>query len=94
MLCIGLILVFVIGLVVINLELVMIYMIVYIFGFVILFFVLLFFIMKMFWIKRNSMVFMKVGGYIMIVMGVFLYFNWMMKIIVYFLSLFGGFIGF
>ena len=57
-------------------------------------FVLSFFITKMSWIKRNSMAFMKVGGYIMIVMGVFLYFNWMTKIIVYFSSLFGGFTGF
>jgi cytochrome c-type biogenesis protein len=46
------------------------------------------------WIKRNSMKFMKIGGYVMIVMGIFLYFNWMTKIIVYFSSLFGGFTGF
>ncbi len=30
----------------------------------------------------------------MIIMGIFLYFNWMTKIIVYFSSLFGGFYGF
>ena len=52
-------------------ESAMIYMIAYILGFAIPFFVLSFFITKMSWIKRNSMAFMKVGGYIMIVMGVF-----------------------
>ena len=87
----GPILVSVIGLAATNPESAMIYMIAYILGFAIPFFVLSFFITKMSWIKRNSMAFMKVGGYIMIVMGVFLYFNWMTKIIVYFSSLFGGF---
>ncbi len=92
--CTGPILVSVIGLAATNPESAMIYMIAYILGFAIPFFVLSFFITKMSWIKRNSMAFMKVGGYIMIVMGVFLYFNWMTKIIVYFSSLFGGFTGF
>ncbi|MGU3443340.1 cytochrome c-type biogenesis protein CcdA [Bacillus cereus] len=92
--CTGPILVSVIGLAATNPESAMIYMIAYILGFAIPFFVLSFFITNMSWIKRNSMAFMKVGGYIMIVMGVFLYFNWMTKIIVYFSSLFGGFTGF
>ena len=92
--CTDTILVSVIGLAATNPESAMIYMIAYILGFAIPFFVLSFFITKMSWIKRNSMAFMKVGGYIMIVMGVFLYFNWMTKIIVYFSSLFGGFTGF
>lgn len=92
--CTGPILVSVIGLAATNPESAMIYMIAYILGFAIPFFVLSFFITKMSWIKRNSMKFMKIGGYIMIIMGIFLYFNWMTKIIVYFSSLFGGFTGF
>ena len=92
--CTGPILVSVIGLAATNPESAMIYMIAYILGFAIPFFVLSFFITKMSWIKRNSMKFMKIGGYVMIVMGIFLYFNWMTKIIVYFSSLFGGFTGF
>lgn len=91
--CTGPILVSVIGLAATNPESAMIYMIAYILSCNPVF-VLSFFITKMSWIKRNSMAFMKVGGYIMIVMGVFLYFNWMTKIIVYFSSLFGGFTGF
>ena len=67
--CTGPILVSVIGLAATNPESAMIYMIAYILGFAIPLFVLSFFITKMSWIKRNSMAFMKVGGYIMIVMG-------------------------
>ena len=37
---------------------------------------------------------MKIGGYLMIVMGVILFFDWMTKIISVFSSLFGGFTGF
>ncbi len=92
--CTGPILVAVIGLATTNPESAMLYMIAYILGFAIPFFVLSFFITKMSWIKRHSGTFVKVGGYIMIVMGVVLYFNWMTKIIVYFSSLFGGFTGF
>ncbi|AWC34911.1 cytochrome c biogenesis CcdA family protein [Bacillus cytotoxicus] len=92
--CTGPILVAMIGLATTNPESAMLYMIAYILGFAIPFFVLSFFITKMSWIKRHSGTFVKVGGYIMIVMGVVLYFNWMTKIIVYFSSLFGGFTGF
>lgn len=37
---------------------------------------------------------MKAGGYVMIAMGVILYFDWMTKLIGYATSLFGGFTGF
>ncbi|PLR77129.1 cytochrome C biogenesis protein CcdA [Bacillus sp. V3-13] len=72
----------------------MIYMIAYILGFAIPFFVLSFFVGRMQWIKRNSVKIMKIGGYIMIVMGVVLYFDGMTKIIAIFSGLFGGFTGF
>jgi cytochrome c-type biogenesis protein len=37
---------------------------------------------------------MKIGGYIMLVMGVILFFDWMTKIIGFFSIIFGDFIGF
>ncbi|NHM29910.1 cytochrome c biogenesis CcdA family protein [Neobacillus terrae] len=72
----------------------MLYMSGYILGFVIPFFILSFFIGRMKWIRRNSAKIMMVGGYIMIVMGIMLFFNWLTKIIIAFQSLFGGFTGF
>ncbi len=71
----------------------MLYMIAYILGFAIPFFILSFFVGKMQWIRKNNVKIMKVGGYIMIVMGVVLYFNWMTKIIALLSPLFGGFTG-
>lgn len=72
----------------------MYYMIAYILGFAIPFFMLSFFIGKMSWIKKYSSSMMKAGGYLMIVMGVVLFFDWMTKIISVLSSLFGGFTGF
>lgn len=72
----------------------MYYMIAYILGFAIPFLVLSFFIGKLSWIKKYSVIIMKIGGYLMIVMGVILFFDWMTKIIIVFSSLFGGFTGF
>ena len=67
----------------------------YIIGFSIPFLLLTFFIGKIKWINKYSERIMKIGGYIMIVMGVFLYFNWMTKIISFLTNyLFGGFTGF
>ncbi|MEJ9150835.1 cytochrome c biogenesis protein CcdA, partial [Bacillus smithii] len=34
------------------------------------------------------------GGFLMIVMGILLFFDWMTKIIIFFTGLFGGFTGF
>ncbi|CAM4366038.1 hypothetical protein BAMA_03550 [Bacillus manliponensis] len=92
--CTGPILAAVIALGATNPDSAMLYMIAYILGFAIPFFVLSFFITKMNWIKRNSTSFIKVGGYIMIAMGVLLYFDGLTKIIIFFSSLFGGFTGF
>ncbi|MDQ0216954.1 cytochrome c biogenesis protein CcdA [Peribacillus cavernae] len=72
----------------------MLYMIAYILGFAIPFFILSFFIGKLKWIKKYSNQIVKIGGYIMIVMGVVLFFDWMTKIIIVFSNLFGGFTGF
>ena len=70
------------------------YMTAYSLGFAIPFLILSFFVGKMKWIKKHSMKIVKVGGYIMILMGIVLFFDWMTKIITIFQSLFGGFSGF
>ncbi|MGE8203959.1 cytochrome c biogenesis CcdA family protein [Heyndrickxia sp. NPDC080065] len=70
------------------------YMIAYVLGFAIPFFVLSFFIGKLQWIRKHSARIVKIGGYIMIVMGIFLFFNWMTMLTSYMSALFGGFRGF
>ncbi|WP_226665533.1 cytochrome c biogenesis CcdA family protein [Metabacillus litoralis] len=72
----------------------MIYMIAYILGFAVPFLVLSFFIGKLGWIKKHNQKIMKVGGYIMIVMGILLFFDIMTSIIIFLTRLFGGFTGF
>jgi cytochrome c-type biogenesis protein len=72
----------------------MLYMVAYILGFAIPFFILSFFIGRLKWIKKYSHQIVKIGGYIMIVMGIVLFFDWMNKIIFIFSNLFGGFTGF
>lgn len=72
----------------------MLYMIAYLLGFAIPFFILSFFIGRMQWIRRNNVKIMKIGGYIMIVMGVVLFFDWMTKIIIFIQQFTGGFTGF
>ncbi|OCA89303.1 cytochrome C biogenesis protein CcdA [Bacillus sp. FJAT-27225] len=69
-------------------------MIAYILGFAIPFFILSFFIGRISWIKRNSIKIMKIGGYIMIGMGIMLFFDWLTVIIQVLQPLFGGFTGF
>lgn len=92
--CTGPILMSVIALAATNPGSGMVYMIAYILGFAIPFFILSFFIGKLQWIKRHNVLIMKIGGYIMIVMGIVLFFDWMTKIIIVFTNLFGGFTGF
>lgn len=70
------------------------YMLAYYFGFAIPFFVLSFFITKMSWIRNNSQKIVKIGGYIMIAVGILLFFNGLQYIIRIFSGLFGGFTGF
>jgi cytochrome c-type biogenesis protein len=70
------------------------YMVAYSLGFAIPFLILSFFVGKMKWIRKNSGKIVKIGGYIMIVMGIVLFFDWMTKIITIFSGMFGGFTGF
>jgi cytochrome c-type biogenesis protein len=92
--CMGPILVAVIALAAANPGSGMMYMLAYTLGFAVPFFILSFFIGKKQWIRRHSASIMKAGGYVMMAMGVVLYFDWMTKIIAYTTSIFGGFTGF
>ncbi|MBU8877939.1 cytochrome c biogenesis protein CcdA [Bacillus sp. FJAT-29790] len=92
--CTGPILGAVISLAASNPNSAMIYMIAYILGFAVPFFILSFFVGKLKWIRRNSLTIMRVGGFIMMVMGIVLFFDWMTKIIAMLSPLFGGFMGF
>jgi len=71
-----------------------IYMTAYVLGFAIPFFILSFFIGRMKWIRKNSGKIVKVGGYVMIAVGIMLFFDWMTVILAYLTSVFGGFTGF
>lgn len=92
--CTGPILAAVIALSVSNPGSGMMYMIAYTLGFAIPFFILSFFIGRMQWIKKHSLKIIKIGGYVMIVMGILLFFDWMTKITTSLISIFGGFTGF
>lgn len=92
--CTGPILGAVISLAASNPNSAMFYMIAYILGFAIPFFILSFFIGKLKWIRKHSAAIMKVGGYVMMVMGIVLFFDWMTKIIAILTPIFGGFTGF
>ncbi|MFD2638412.1 cytochrome c biogenesis CcdA family protein [Piscibacillus salipiscarius] len=62
-------------------------------GFSIPFFILSFFVGKMDWLKRHSAKISKVGGYILIFLGIALFFDWMKDLTAYLASFF-GFTGF
>lgn len=72
----------------------MLYMIAYTLGFAIPFFILSFFIGKMQWIRKHNVKIVKIGGYIMILVGVMLFFDWMTKLISILSMWFGDFTGF
>ena len=72
----------------------MAYMLAYVLGFAIPFFVLSFFITRLQWIRRNSQKIVAIGGYIMIVVGVILFFDGLTMITNVLLPIFGGFMGF
>lgn len=93
--CTGPILAAVIALGVTNPGMSMFYMSAYVLGFAVPFFALSFFLGKMNWIRKYSNIIMKIGGYVMIIMGVFLFFDWLTKIISFLSThFFGGFTGF
>ncbi|WP_404452724.1 cytochrome c biogenesis protein CcdA [Virgibacillus necropolis] len=91
--CIGPILTIVFSLAATNPDLGMVMMISYILGFSLPFLILSFFIGKLSWIKRNSVKITKIGGYIMIFMGIALFFDWMTKLTSFLAGVF-GFTGF
>ncbi len=92
--CTGPILAGVIALGISNPNQALIYMVAYILGFSLPFFFLSFFIGRMKWVKRYSGLIMKIGGITMIIMGVFLYFDWMTKMISFLSNnFFNGFTG-
>ena len=70
------------------------YMLAYYFGFAVPFFVLSFFITRLNWLRKHSQRILKIGGYIMIIVGVVLFFDGMTIIIRIFSPIFGGFTGF
>ncbi|WP_027963276.1 cytochrome c biogenesis CcdA family protein [Halalkalibacillus halophilus] len=90
--CTGPILAAVISLAAVNPESGVIMMTAYSLGFSIPFFVMSFFIGKMDWIKRNSQRIVTIGGYILIVLGVALFFDWL-RILTAYLANFFGFTG-
>ncbi|WP_040980515.1 cytochrome c biogenesis CcdA family protein [Oceanobacillus jeddahense] len=87
--CPGPILAIVLSLAATNPDIGMIMMISYILGFSIPFLVLSFFIGRLKWIKKHSVRIIKVGGYIMIFMGIALFFDWMTKLTAFLAGWFG-----
>lgn len=92
--CTGPILAGVIALGVANPGMGLFYMSFYILGFSIPFLIMTLFIDKMTFIKKYANRFMMIGGILMIIMGIVLFFDWMTVIIELLIPLFGGFTGF
>ncbi|RWR13209.1 cytochrome c biogenesis protein CcdA [Siminovitchia fortis] len=72
----------------------LIYMGAYVLGFSIPFLLMSLFLDKMTFLKKNGQRFMKIGGYLMIIIGILLFFDWMQLIISILQPLFGDFKGF
>lgn len=89
--CMGPILVIVLSLAASNPGTGIFLMISYVLGFAIPFLVLSFFVGRLKWIKRNSGKIMKIGGYIMILVGIALFFNWLTKLTSFLAGWFGWF---
>ncbi|MCA1009331.1 cytochrome c biogenesis CcdA family protein [Halobacillus halophilus] len=70
-------------------ELFMVMMLAYSLGFSVPFLVLSFFVGKLNWVRKHSGTIVRVGGYIMIMMGIALYFDWMTALTSYLVGLFG-----
>ncbi|MGG1576029.1 cytochrome c biogenesis CcdA family protein [Fictibacillus sp. NRS-1165] len=93
--CTGPILGTVIALAVSNPGAGMLYMACYVLGFAVPFFFLSFFLDKLSSIKKYNVQIMKSGGFLMVAMGVVLYFDWMTKFTSFLVNrVFGGFQGF
>ncbi|BAQ11103.1 cytochrome C biogenesis protein [Bacillus sp. OxB-1] len=72
----------------------MIYMLLYVLGFAIPFFVLSFFITRLTWIRKHNALIMKIGGYVMIAVGILLFFNGLQWLTSILSPIFGDFQGF
>lgn len=92
--CTGPILAGVIAMGVANPGMGLLYMSFYILGFSIPFLVMTFFLNRMTFLKKHANRFMVIGGILMIIMGIFLFFDWMTVIIELLIPFFGGFTGF
>lgn len=93
--CTGPILAAVIALGVSSPDEAVLYMISYVLGFSIPFFLMALFIGRMKWIKKHNRKIVKFGGYVMIIMGVFLFFGWMTQLTSFITNqFFGGWTGF
>ncbi|MCJ7841241.1 cytochrome c biogenesis protein CcdA [Lederbergia sp. NSJ-179] len=92
--CTGPILGIVFGLIATNPSAGVVYMIAYTLGFAIPFFILSFFIGRMNWIRKHNVKIMKIGGIIMIFIGILLFFDGLTYITGLFQLLFGDFVGF
>jgi cytochrome c-type biogenesis protein len=93
--CTGPILASVIALGVTNPNQALFYMLMYSLGFSLPFLVMAFFIGKLKWINKYNLIVIKVGGYFMIMMGVFLLLDWMTKVTSFLSNRFyDGFTGF
>jgi len=69
-------------------------MLFYVLGFSIPFLVMSLFIGKMKFFQKRSALFMKIGGVLMVIMGIMLYFDMMTKVIAILTPFLGGFTGF
>lgn len=92
--CMGPIIGAIIGLAATNPGSSMFYMIAYVLGFSIPFFILSFFITRLGWIRKRSMLIMRIGGVVMILVGILLFFDGMTYIIAWLSPIFGDFTGF
>ncbi|HLR69489.1 MAG TPA: cytochrome c biogenesis protein CcdA [Virgibacillus sp.] len=70
------------------------YMLAYVLGFAIPFFILSIFISRVKWIQKHNRKITKFGGYLMIGLGILLFFDGLRLIITWISPFFGGFMGF
>lgn len=92
--CIGPIFSAILALGVTNPEQSLIYVLAYTLGFAIPFFIMAFFIGRIKWINRYTQLMMKIGGTMMVLMGILLYTDKMTEITIWLIRLYGGFSGF
>ena len=69
-------------------------MLAYVLGFAIPFFVLSFFVTRMGWLRKHNKKIMNIGGYIMIAVGILLFFDGLTYLIRIMSPVFGDFQGF